>query len=170
MMRSLLHVLAPAAIAIALATACSSPGTDPRAPATVPDRASFPPVADLLVHRCGTLDCHGTRYRNLRLYGYEGLRLAPGDKPSAKPNTTTAEYDEDFTSVIGLEPEVMSEVVASGGANPERLTLVRKARGAEDHKGGAQMKEGDDQDRCLTSWLAGHTDAAACTNAKQTTF
>lgn len=148
--------------------ACSSPEPDPRFIATAPDRASFPPVADLLVHRCGTLDCHGTSFRNLRLYGHEGLRLA--GRPSSLPNTTDAEYDQDFESIVGLEPELMSAVVAEAGAHPERLTFVRKARGTEDHKGGAIMKEGDLEDLCVTSWLAGRTDRSACVNAKDAAF
>ena len=64
--------------------------------------------------------------------------------------------------MVGLEPEVMSAVVSQGGAQPERLTLVRKARGTEAHKGGSLMNAGDDRDVCLTSWLAGKTDTVAC--------
>jgi hypothetical protein len=155
------------ALALALALvgvlACSSPPSDARVVAAPPDRASFPAVADVLEHRCGSLDCHGTVYRNLRLYGREGLRLSPFDRPTSKPGATTvAEYDEDFLSVVALEPEAMSAVVREGGAAPERLTLVRKARGAEHHKGGVSMSSGDDADRCVTSWLSGRTDLAAC--------
>lgn len=153
-----------AAIA-ALAVACSAPGSDPRyVETTLPDRASFPPVAQLLVHRCGTLDCHGTRYRNFRLYGDEGLRLAATDRPLSPP-TTVAEIDQDYEAVVGLEPELVAAVVADHGASPERLTVVRKARGTESHKGGALWAAGDDQDACLTSWLAGAVDAGACTRA-----
>ena len=123
-----------------------------------------------LVHRCGSLDCHGATYRSLRLYGSIGLRLSPTDKPVSKGRTTEAEYDEDFASVIGLEPEVTSAVVSEAGASPERLTLIRKARGTEAHKGGAVWVEGDSQDRCLTSWLAGHADVADCEDATDASF
>jgi hypothetical protein len=150
--------------------ACSAPATDARVIETVPDRASFPPVADLLVHRCGTLDCHGQTSRNMRLYGSIGLRLDPADRPVSKGQTTSAEYDEDYASVVGLEPEVMSGVVADGGAGPERLTLIRKARGTEHHKGGTLWNEGDPQDRCVTSWLAGQTDVADCVGATDASF
>jgi len=156
---------AAVALIVAWASACSAPPPDARFVATPPDRATFPPVAEELVHRCGTLDCHGSSSRNLRIYGSTGLRLDPADRPSASQASTKAEIDRDFDGVVGLEPEILGAVVASGGAAPERLTLVRKARGAEDHKGGAPFTEGDDQDTCLTSWLAGHTDAAACTRA-----
>jgi hypothetical protein len=147
---------------------CSTPPSDARFEATAPDRASFPPVADLLVHRCGTLDCHGTVARNLRLYGSAGLRLT--GQPSSQPSTTEDEYSADFTSIVGLEPEVMSEVVRERGADPERLTFYRKARGLEAHKGGTLVQTGDQQDVCITSWLAGHTDTVTCKTAKDTTF
>jgi len=153
-----------------VAMACSTPPADSRVVEAVPDRASFPPVAELLVRRCGTLDCHGESGRNLRIYGSLGLRLAPGDRPVSKGKTTAAEYDEDFASVIGLEPELMSAVVAEGGANPERLTFLRKARGTEHHKGGTLWNAGDAQDLCVTSWLAGDTDVADCQSATDASF
>lgn len=160
-----LRCVALALVSLA-AVACSSPSPDNRVVATVPDRASFPAVSDLLDHRCGSFDCHGSIFRNMRLYGHEGLRLSPNDRPSSKPNTTSAEYDENFTSIVALEPEVMSAVVSEGGAHPERLTFVRKARGTEAHKGGSLMNEGDPQDVCITSWLAGHVDPAQCQAAR----
>jgi hypothetical protein len=154
------------AAAIACLVACAAPpSSDPRFVATLPDRASFPPVAALLEHSCGSLDCHGTVSRNLKTYGNTGLRLGPGNLPSALTATTDAEIDQDYESLVGLEPEVMSAVVAAHGASPERLTFVRKARGAESHKGGVLMQAGDDSDACITSWLTGTTDAAACARA-----
>jgi hypothetical protein len=154
------------ALLVIAAVACGAPSSNDRFLASVPDRASFPPVADVLEHRCGTLDCHGTMARNLRLYGSEGLRLASDARPSSHPSTTDAEYDEDFASIVGLEPEVMSDVVRSGGADPERLTFYRKARGLEAHKAGTLVQAGDSQDTCIRSWLADHTDAVACVTAK----
>jgi len=53
-------------------------------------------------------------------------------------------------------------VVASAGANPNQLTMMRKARGIESHKGGQIWTQGDDSDTCLTSWLAGNTETTAC--------
>ena len=70
--------------------------------------------------------------------------------------------DQDYESVVDLEPETMSAVVAAGGANPQQLTMVRKARGTESHKGGQIWTQGDDSDTCLTSWLAGSVDTSAC--------
>jgi hypothetical protein len=162
-------VYALAALGVAFA-ACSTPQPDARFGGAVPDRASFPPVADLLGKRCGTLDCHGSAYRNLRVYGSQGLRLSPDDRPISKGQTTDAEYDQDFQSIVGLEPEIMSTVVSEGGASPDRLTFVRKARGTEHHKGGSLMQAGDPQDRCITSWLAGSTDVADCVSATASAF
>lgn len=157
-----------AALLVIALLACAP--TQTRSKESVPDRASFPAVADLLVHRCGTLDCHGQTSRNMRLYGNLGLRLAPGDKPVSKGTTTSAEYDEDFASVVGLEPEIMTAVVTASGAQPDRLTFVRKARGAENHKGGTLWTAGDPQDRCVTSWLAGATDVTGCQKANASSF
>lgn len=157
------------AIAAAIAIspiACVATAADDRVVVIPPDRASFPPVADLLGRRCGTLDCHGVTFRNLRIYGREGRRLAPGDRPTSRPGTTTpAEYDATFESLVALEPEVMTRVVSEGGANPERLTFVRKARGTEAHKGLAIWPEGGPEDLCVTGWLAGKVERATCATA-----
>jgi len=145
---------------------CSTPASDARfTQQALPDRASFPYVGQLLVHRCGSLDCHGSMYRNLRLFGNEGLRASPSDRPLVPLCTTHAEFDQDYESVVGLEPEAMNAVVAGHGADPESLTLVRKASGLEAHKGLKLIQRGDDSYVCLTSWLAGATDTAACLRA-----
>ena len=72
--------------------ACSVPPSDGAVhPAGPARRTSFPAVAQLLDVRCGSLDCHGTVARNLRLYGSAGLRLVAGRPstrfPSATPRT-----------------------------------------------------------------------------------
>jgi hypothetical protein len=158
-------LLATCGSLLALA-ACSVPPTDSRTtPQAVPDAATFPPVAEMLVVRCGSLDCHGTPGRNLRLYGSAGQRWAATDRPLVPPCDTIDEVDQDYQSVIGLEPEIMGAVVSSGGVSPERLTLVRKARGSEAHKGGTVWTQGDDSDTCLISWLAGGATAAPCAKA-----
>ena len=147
--------------ALALSSfACSTPDTGARVDPIGPDKATFGPVAQMLERRCGSLDCHGETHRNLRLYGYGGLRLDPGVLP--EQDIQPAEIDADYDAVIALEPEKMADVVREKGASPDRLTLVRKARGSEDHKGGRPVSVGDDADICLTTWLASATNTAAC--------
>ncbi len=149
----------------ALVFACASPPSNARFVETPPDRAQFAPVGQMFVVTCGTLDCHGTIARNFRIWGNIGMRLAPTDLPSALTQTSTAETDATFESLVGLEPELMSAVVKEGGKSPDRLTFLRKARGTEAHKPGQIITEGDDRDVCITSWLAGSTDTTACTKA-----
>ena len=174
MTRALLRLVAGMGLVGALGAsfACAGAPSDSRIGIVAPDLASFPPVGDLLDHRCGSLDCHGNKQRNLQIYGCEGLRLDPDDAgivPGCKrfggSDTTQAEYLATYRSLVALEPTVMSAVVASKGAQPELLTFVRKARGAENHKGGQLFNPGDAQDNCVASWLAGQTDAKTCTDA-----
>jgi hypothetical protein len=152
----------------ALAAACGGPPEDARVGIVAPDRAQFPPVGQLLDHRCGSLDCHGQRTRNLQVFGCEGLRLgdaSPGCRNASGTDTSDEEYDATYRSLVALEPVVMTTVVQGGGASPELLTFVRKARGTEAHKGGTLITPGDDQDQCITSWLANKTDQEACKRA-----
>ena len=152
------------AVAFALASACSAPEQG-KVPMTLPDRASFAPVGDLLVMSCGTLDCHGKVERNFKLYGLDGLRLSANDLSGKAPPTTERELDADYGSLVALEPEVISAVVNENGERPERLTLVRKARNAEKHDGRQIFVPGGDEDRCLTSWLANAVDTKLCNDA-----
>jgi hypothetical protein len=149
---------------LALCVGCSTPDSNAETPIAAPDRSSFDPVSTYVEHRCGTLDCHGTRYRNLRIWGQDGMRLTVGDVPGGT-QTSTAEIDATYQAVIELEPEILAQVVKDRGANPERLTLVRKVRGLEKHTGGTIMAAGDERDRCIVSWLSGATDASACSDA-----
>jgi hypothetical protein len=161
-----LGLLAGATLGLLGLLACVTAPSDSQTVEHVPDRTTFAPVSDLLDRRCGALDCHGTTFRNLRIYGREGLRLSPTDRPTSVAGTTTvAEYDATFASLVALEPELMSAVVLEGGTRPERLTFVRKARGTEDHKGLAIWSAGDAADLCVTSWLSGKDDAGACAKA-----
>lgn len=135
--------------------ACDGPDSAPKT-FTVPSRETFTPVGEILHARCGSLDCHGQVGRSLRIYGTNGLRLAPEDRPGVDGGVTSeAEQDANYGAVVGLEPELLEQVTLEGGAHPERLTLIRKARGTEHHKGGTVIAEGGASDRCLTDWLKG---------------
>ncbi len=150
---------------------CSTAPSDARITLVEPFSSdeAFGPVGDFLDHRCGSLDCHGNTSRNLKIWGCEGMRWLPTDAPICSrlggSHTTHLEYQATFRSLVGLEPTAMSAVVLDHGMDPELLTFVRKARGQEAHKGGKLITQGDDQDKCITSWLAGTTDTAACGNA-----
>ncbi|CAN5525916.1 hypothetical protein BH09MYX1_BH09MYX1_44620 [soil metagenome] len=157
-----------AAALVMIAAACASTPTS--VTVVSPPRAEFPAVAQALVHGCGTLDCHGSAFRNLRIYGNEGLRLDPSHRPLSPRCTATEEVNEDFAALTGLEPTIMSAVTTSGGATPDALLFVRKARGSEHHKAGAVVVVGDDLDVCLTSWLTGTTDVDACRRAAPPTY
>jgi hypothetical protein len=152
-------------IGLMLVAACwnSAPDAEERTGVSGPPRSGFEPVSDVLQAHCGSLDCHGHVARNLRLYGNNGLRLAPTDVPGVEGDvTTSAEYRANYAAVVGLEPELINRVVRDLGSDPDSLTLVRKARNLEDHEGGAALPAGSDGDRCLTSWLASAPDFAAC--------
>ena len=153
-----------AGLALAAVLSCSTPDPHAETPVIAPTEASFGPVATYLEHRCGTLDCHGTRYRNLRIWGQDGMRLSIGDIPGGT-QTSPAELDATYQAIVQLEPEILAEVTAQHGAQPERLTLVQKARGLSKHAGGTILAAGDPRDRCIVSWLSGATDDTACSDA-----
>lgn len=103
--------------------------------------------------QCGTLDCHGQLGRPFRLFAQNGLRAANDAGNVAGGNGETPdELYANYVSLVGLEPEEMSRVVA-GDDVPTHLLVVKKPRGIEGHKGGVRMLEGDPLDLCLTSWL-----------------
>ena len=134
--------------------ACSSPDEGATVKADVVTRERFELVSDAMVYQCGTLDCHGSTFRNLRLYGYGGLRKS-GRPDEGFPFRVRAEVDANYEGIVGLEPESLAVVITEGGREPERLTLVAKGRALQNHKGGPVMKPGDPIDDCITSWLRG---------------
>ncbi len=169
--------LAPvAAVALGGWPIACSPPSDARIGVDTPDESLFPPVANLLAYRCGSLDCHGLAQRNFVIWSCYGLRLeadaSPGCQnyatglPGHSTDSTAGEDDATYRSLVGLEPAVMSQVVQSHGQNPELLTFVRKARGEESHKGGKLFTPGDPADLCVAAWLADSpTTEAACVSA-----
>jgi hypothetical protein len=135
---------------------------EPEAPDAKGLHPKFHAVEDAIAKHCATLDCHGQVGRNFRFYWSRGLRLEGGIPGTG--DTTDAEYEATYRSLVGLEPFVMDAVV-NGLASPEALTIVRKARGDENHKGAAQLVVGGNADRCLVRWLEGSFDEGACTAA-----
>jgi len=144
--------------------------------------AEFKPVSAVLERRCGNQDCHGSPFRALKIYGKFGFRRPevmgtpnipkeqfPFYYPGGIP-TTDAEIADNYDSVVSLEPLLMSEVWTQQDRataelpcpytadnnpkmTPDCLTLVRKPRREEKHKGGTIWKTGSPADRCLVGWI-----------------
>jgi hypothetical protein len=154
--------LAACAMLFAVA-ACAGPKDGQLYTSDPPKFDGFEPVSDALEVHCGTLDCHGSSYRNFRIYGIYGQRLDHGT--SGKGATTADEYTATYQSLIAIQPEVLSELVMDHAARPERWIVVTKGRGAENHKGKSRMHAGDATDTCLLSWVAGAEVQDACNQA-----
>jgi hypothetical protein len=161
MTRAILIGMAASLVACTNASDEQAFSSGPEDALVAPSRADYSIVGAALQPRCGTLDCHGQRGRNLRLYGARGLRLSESDD-SSEGVTSADELAASYQSVVALEPERMSAVVRDGARHPEWLSVVRKPLGIEAHKGGQLMAQGDALHRCLVSWLAGALDAPAC--------
>jgi hypothetical protein len=160
--------------ALGVAAGCS--GVDESAVVSVQcppgDPASFRPVSAVVEQRCGTLDCHGSSFRPLRIYGRYGLRrpeirdagselLYEEYYPGGDEPTTDAELEDNLRSICGLEPELLTGVVAKT-SDPGVLSFIRKPRLREKHKGGLIWYKGDPGDQCLTNWLTGGKDVSKC--------
>ena len=133
---------------------------------------TFRPVSQVLERRCGTIDCHGVAARPLRIYGQSGLRRPePPEADEVKTGeyytgglvaTTDAEVENNYLAACGLEPEIMDQVIA-GQTEVGELTLIRKPRLEEKHKGGRIWASGSVLgDLCITSWIAGNVNTEAC--------
>jgi hypothetical protein len=135
-----------------------------------PSQTDFAVVSPFLERRCGSLDCHGSVGRPLRIFSGRGLRLPPERDAGAvypgSSDTTESERNANYRSVIGLEPELMSRVEA-GKASPRDLLLLQKPLGLGDpvaqHKGGQVLaSQGDPGETCIVSWLTTGVDINAC--------
>lgn len=125
-------------------------------------------VSEYMSRRCGTLDCHGSELRPMRLYGQYGLRDPDEDNVSGGKPTTPAELEANYATVCSQEPEKTAKAVEDVGQSAEKLLVVQKARGAEGHKGGAVVKQNSPGDQCIAGWLRGDDPeavAAACQTA-----
>lgn len=122
---------------------------------------NWPIVSQVLEQKCGTLDCHGDRSRPFRVLGRNGARLDENDVVGSTDGTSPAEFRENRASACGLEPERMAAVV-EGDADLDTLTLCRKPRLIEAHKGGRVWLDDSPGYICLSSWIDGSVDQAAC--------
>ena len=141
-------------------------GTAPTACPSFDDFADH--VAPLLEARCSTLDCHGATGRPFLVFSDIGRRR-PGAAEEGDPGyvtggsvlTTRFEREGTYLSLCGLEPEITNDVVI-GAAPPTDLTVVRKPRLDEKHKGGRIWTADSAEDRCLQTWLQGQVDEPSC--------
>lgn len=166
-------VLGIAACCPVLATSCIAE-PDEALPIDCPpmDDVVFKDVSAVLENRCGTLDCHGSPYRPFRVYGSRGLRRPETPETLAEGTfdeyytgglaTTKAERQDNALSLCGLEPEKLKEYQAAVAQNKDKredlagdmLTVIRKARLEERHKGGQIWPKNATGDQCLYTWLA----------------
>lgn len=92
-------------------------------------------VHELLARRCGSLDCHGSSARQLRVWSRTGMRL--GGRLVGREPTSEEEIQATFDSVASLDPGL----------------VLDKARGRADHGGGTLVFVGDPGEQCLAGWL-----------------
>jgi hypothetical protein len=133
-------------------------------------------VNQYLENKCASLDCHGQPGRGYRIYSFRGLRIYDPEAKliSGLQPTTDKEIKANFEGLITLEPEEMRRVINDGGANPERLLILRKPMQLERHKGGPVMARNDSGYKCIVAWLSTPNGGAlsqigtdSCTDARQ---
>jgi hypothetical protein len=112
-------------------------------------------VSGFMERRCGTLDCHGSTLRPMRLLGRYGLRDPAGHDVTGGVATTPAEIEQNYAAVCNIEPEQMDKAAADFGQSAEKLLILQKARGVEGHKGGTIVTQGTPGDDCILGWLRG---------------
>lgn len=138
-------------------TSCASPPDSKRFTEILqPDYPTYRTYVDAyLQRRCGTLDCHGQPGRAYRIYGFAGFRLYNVDAGlvTGQQPTTEDEVLANYQAAVALEPEEMSRLIATQGADPNMLMLLRKPLRIERHKGGPAMAEDDAGYRCVVAWL-----------------
>ncbi len=150
-------LLLGAGLLVSGSTSCSpAPDSGRVTEVLQPDFRTYSENVDFyLQRRCGTLDCHGQPGRAYRIYGQTGFRLYNEDAGlvSGQQPTTEAEKLANFQALVALEPEEMSRLVATQGAEPNKLILLRKPLLLERHKGGPAMAEDDAGYKCVVNWL-----------------
>lgn len=131
----------------------------------LPDKDQFitQNVSLFMEKRCGALDCHGQIGRPLRIFSQNGLRKNDGPKGARDVTVTTMEERvANYYSVVGLEPEEISNSRVSEGAFDDFLLLKKPLgidQGGVRHKGGSVLRSTDSGFDCLALWIAGKESA-----------
>ena len=159
--RALRALVACGCVAAASFFACSGPKDGEVFVGNFPNEATFKPVSAALEARCGTLDCHGSFYRNMRVYGKDGIRAGRNDV-SGIQDTTDEEVQLNYDSVVSIEPEKFSDIVTKAGQGFDKWIVITKGSGTEHHKGGSRFVKGDATYVCVLSWVTGTVNMDAC--------
>jgi hypothetical protein len=144
--------------------ACSGPKDGQVFVGTFPSAETFQPVSAALEARCGTLDCHGSFYRNLRMFGMNGIR-GTVNEVSGVHATTDEEVLLNYESLVSIQPEQFSNIVSHRGQGFDKWIVVTKGTGAEHHQGSSRFAKGDLTYTCLLSWVTGSVNMDACTES-----
>jgi hypothetical protein len=153
------------AACVALLASCSGPSGSTTVSYDFPDPMQFESsVSPALEIRCGTLDCHGNFYRNLRFLGKYGTRLGSKDTAGLQ-DTTDDERQRNYESLVSIDPSNLASITAKHGQGFDKWMVVLKGTNAVYHKGAERMKKGDPTYTCLLSWVTGAVDMNACADA-----
>ncbi len=166
---ALLVLTAPVGIVASCASTPDNSATPNLAIGSLGETTYAKLVQPVVEARCGTLDCHGSLPRGLRVYGHNGLRLAndDGGGPGVLP-TTPEEARATYESIVGLEPEQTNALVAKPSrteADAYALTFIRKGTATERHRGGVALHKGEPAEQCIVTWLIGAADPTLCAKA-----
>ena len=156
-------------VSLTTASCASSPddSKEPRLVVESADPAAFRlGVEAVFERRCGSLDCHGTTARGLRIYSANGLRIpnTVGNAPGIGA-TTSDEINSNYAAIVGLQPEQMNAFLAKSPRTADdayQLLLLTKPLQIERHKGGAALSKGEPAEQCIVTWLTGKADQALC--------
>lgn len=172
-MNRTLCIFALTCVGVAASFSCSGPekGELDRAASLRGQATTFRTagVGTVFERRCGSLDCHGSVTRNMRIYSSRGLRLPneAGLVPGGG-ETTLDESTANYNSIMLLEPERTNEVLRGEQPPDVAMLVLKKPLELESHKGGQTIRKGDDAERCIITWLtafAAEVDATACARA-----
>src|SRR5262245_21697830 len=108
----LLAWLAVTALAACSGVAKGEFETVRKTPRADPGKFRTAGVSTVFEKRCGSLDCHASLARNMRIYSSRGLRL-PNDAGLVPGggDTTLDESTANYQSILALEPEATQKVL-----------------------------------------------------------